>query len=462
MQHGGHITKDLLGPRGVPVGGGGGGPPFGTGAEVYGVSWDGSSTPTLTRTDDSVGWTCEAGVDAGVVTNDADSAEIFGEIVDVDDLGDGYTYVRIPKFYIRKTAVGAARTWQITKGAQGDGYLPACFYDFTNNVELDYVYVGKYPGDIDGGKLRSVAGVYPTINTNIVDFRTAAQANGAGYQQLDVHVMDLLQTLMIIEFATLDLQSIMAGYTAGQYNAAHKLTADTNPAGNTLVVANATGALYEIGQAISVGTSLGGNQRFYGRTITNIQADTPGAGSTTITFDGAAVALTTGDILYNTGYKNGDAIAASSGSVASNSTGKHYCKYRGVVSPYGSVWQFVDGVNINDFQAWVCRDADEYASNLFASPYEQLSYVNHNASGYVVALGHDPARPFAALATAVTDTFGNAAFRDYCYQESGQRIALLGGRWSFGSVAGPFCWTLVNSSAGAGVSIGGRLVRKAG
>jgi len=445
----------------VPVGGGGG-PAFGTGAEVYGVSWDGSSTPTLTRTDDSVGWTCEAGVDAGVVTNDADSAEIFGEIVDVDDLGDGYAYVRIPKFYIRKTATGAARTWQITKGAQGDGYLPACFWDFTNGVELDYVYVGKYPGDIDGGKLRSVAATYPTINTNIVDFRTAAQANGAGYQQLDIHVVDLLQTLMIVEFATLDLQSVMAGYTTGQYNAAHTLTADTNPAGNTLVVANATGALYEIGQAISVGTSLGGNQRFYGRTITNIQADTPGAGSTTITFDGAAVALTTGDILYNTGYKNGDAIAASSGSVASNSTGKHYCKYRGVVSPYGNVWQFVDGVNINDFQAWVCRDADEYASNLFEAPYEQLSYVNHNVNGYVVALGHDPARPFAALATAVTGTYADAGYRDYYYRASGQRIARLGGLWYYGSVAGPFYWRLDYSSASASVFIGGRLVRKAG
>lgn len=449
-----------LATLGVPVGGGG--PAFGTGAAIYGVSWDGSSTPTLTRTDDSVGWTCEAGVDAGVVTNDADSAEIFGEIVDVDDLGDGYAYVRIPKFYIRKTATGAARTWQITKGAQGDGYLPACFWDFDNEVELDYVYVGKYPGDIDGGKLRSVAATYPTINTNIVNFRTAAQANGAGYQQLDVHVMDLLQVLMIIEFATLDLQSIMAGYTAGQYNAAHTLTADTNPAGNTLVVANATGALYAIGQAISVGTSLGGSQRFYGRTITNIQADTPGAGSTTITFDGTAVALTTGDILYNTGYKNGDAVTATSGSVASNSTGKHYCKYRGVVSPYGNVWQFVDGVNINDFQAWVCRDADEYASNLFASPYEQLSYVNHNANGYVVALGHDPARPFAALATAVTGTYADAGYKDYYYQASGQRIALLGGSWSYGSSAGPFFWRLYDSSASAGVSFGGRLVRKAG
>src|SRR5690606_33418600 len=105
-------------------------------------------------------------------------------------------------------------------------------------------------------------------------------------------------------------------YTLGRYAATDLLTADTNPAGNTLVVSNATGAQYRVGQAISVGTSLGGNQRFYGRTITNIQADTPSAGSTTITFDGDPAALSTGDILYNTGWRNGfsGGIDASSGS----------------------------------------------------------------------------------------------------------------------------------------------------
>jgi len=448
----------------VGLGPWGGGAAFGDGAAIYGVSWDGGTSPTLTRTDDSVGWTCQAGVDAGAVTNDADSAEIFGEIVAVDDLGDGYTYVRIPKFYIRKTANGAARTWQITKGAQGDGYLPACFWDFTNNVELDYVYVGKYPGDISGGKLRSVAGVYPTINTNIVDFRTAAQANGAGYQQLDIHVVDLLQTLMFIEFATLDLQSVMYGYANGRYNAGDTLTADTDPAGNTLVVANATGAQYAIGQAISVGTSLGGNQLFYGRTITNIQTDTPGAGSTTITFDGDPVALDTGNIVYSTGWKNGfsSGIAASSGSLTSNSTGKYPCVYRGIENPYGNVWQLVDGVNINNFQAWVCRDADEYASNLVAAPYEQLSYVNHNANGYVVALGHDSARPFAALPTAVTGAYADAGYRDYYYQASGLRIARVGGAWNLGASAGPSFWHCNSTSSVVDVSIGGRLVRKAG
>jgi len=85
----------------------------------------------------------------------------------------------------------------------------------------------------------------------------------------------------------------------------------------------------------------------------------------------------------NTSWKNGFSanIAASSGSLVSNSDGKYPCVYRGIESPYGDIWQFVDGVNITERQAWVCADADDYASNLFASPYEELGYVNGDTLG---------------------------------------------------------------------------------
>lgn len=434
----------------------------GADAKIYGVSWDKSSDPTLTRTDDAVGMVANAGVDGSTPQNDFDAAEIYSEITEVVD-GLGNTFVRIPKFYIKKTDGVGSKTWQISKDPISGGYLPWCFYNFSTSGSYSYIDIGKYTATKDGSsRLESKVNLYPLINDNIVNFRTYAENNGAGYQQLDIHVIDVLQTLFYVEFATLNSQSIMAGFTTGQYSAAHTLTADTSPAGNSLVVSNATGANYEIGQAISVGTSLGGNQRFYGRTITNIQVDTPGAGSTTITFDGAAVEMFIGDILYNTGWKNGwsSAVAASSGSIGSNSSGKFPCMYRGIESPWGNVWQFVDGVNINENQAWVCQDADDYASNLFASPYLQLGYVNHNANGYVSEMGFDAADPFAALPTAIS---GGATtyYSDYYYQNAGQRIARLGGVWSYGTVAGLSCWLLSGTSSGADVTVGGRLLKKA-
>lgn len=429
----------------------------GGGSEVYGVSWDKSSNPALTRTDDAVGMVAAAGVDGGTVTNDFDSAEIFGDISEVTD-ALGNTFVRIPKFYIKKTDGVGYKTWQISRGNFAGAYLPWCFWDFTNSRALPHIDVGKYPATVDGGKMQSIASVYPTINTNIVDFRTYAQANGTGYQQLDTHAVDILQTLFYVEFATLHSQSVMAGYTAGQYSAAHVATV-AELGVNRIIVANAHADLYVAGQAISVGTSLGGNQIFYSRTITSI--DVYDAANKAISFDGATVNIAIGNIVYNTVWKNGfsSGIAASSGSLVSNSTGKHACHYRGIESPYGNVWQFVDGLNINEHQGWVCQDADSYASNLFVPPYLQLGYVNHNADGYPTAMGFDVLNPFAEFPIAVGG--GSATYySDYYYQNTGQRIALVGGYWFGGSVAGLSCWFLFRTSSGAGVSIGTRLVRK--
>jgi hypothetical protein len=435
-------------------------------AAIYGVSWDKSEDPTLTRTNDAVGMTAAVGVDSEPAVNDFDTAEIYREIKEVED-SLGNTFVRIPKFWIRKMDGTSIKTWQISKQHFSGAYLPACFWDFTNGVELDYVYVGKHLGYVDAGVLQSIPDVYPTVNTNIVDFRTAAEANNTvdllGYQQMDIHVYDMLQVLFYVEFATLNSQSIMAGYTAGRYNAADTLTADTSPAGNTLVVSNAVGANYKVGQAISVGTTLGGNQRFYGRTITAIDADTPSSGSTTITFDGDAVELFTGDILYNTAMKTGfsSGITASSGSVSSNTDGKHSFSYRGVESLYGDIWQFVDGVNINENQAWVCRDADDYVSNLFAAPYEELSYINHNGNGYAAEMGLDADLPFAEFPISVTGGADTKYYCDYYYQATGQRIARVGGHWAYGSSAGLSFWRLYYYSSTSSVALGARLLKKA-
>jgi len=454
----GMMRLALLGVPGAQIGGS---VPFGEGGTVYGVSWDGGADPTLTRTDDAVGMVANAGVDMTPVDNDFDTADIYKDITEVTD-ALGNVFVRIPKFYIEKTANGAARTWRISKTGPGStGYLPACFWDFTNNRALDYVDVGKYPASLSGdSKLESKPGVYPLISQNIVQFRGYAQANGPGYQQLDIHVVDALQTLFIVEFATLHSQGVMAGYTSGRYTATELATV-TESNTNRIVVANATAALYRIGQAISVGTTQGGNQVFYGRTIEDI---VPYDGSNmAIEFDGDPVDITAGNLLYNTAWRNDFSgwIAASSGSLVSNSDGKYPMMYRGIENLWGNVYQFVDGVNINDWQAWVCRDASQYASNLFAAPYEQLSYANHDANGYAVEMGQDPDRPFAELPVAIDASAVNSAYKDYYYQASGQRIALWGGCWNSGARAGLSCWYLSSSSSYACVVLGGRLLKKA-
>ena len=428
------------------------------GEAVYGVSWDKTDTP-LTRINGSVGFTAEAGVDAGAATNDFDTAAIYSEFDTFTD-DDSNEFIKIPAFYIRKTDTASKKTWQISKARMPGSYKPWCFYNFTTGTYNDFIYVGKYPAGttLTGGtKLNSLPNEYPLINKNIVEFRTYAEANGTGYQQLDIHVYDMLQVLFTVEFAKLDSQAIMTGWTAGNYAATEVLTADTSAA-NTIVVANTIGAKFAVGQPVGLGTAAGNTSVFYGRNITLIQVDTPGAGSTTITVDGAAFNASTGNVLWNCGWKSGfsSGISASSGSLAHNTNGKNPFMYRGIENLYGNVWQFVDGLNINARQAWFCKDADDYASNVFASPYEQIGYVNKDASGYVKYMGFDAANPMIELPVDVSANF----YKDYYYQSTAQYIAVVGGRWGLGGFAGLWYWYLLYSSANTYVFIGGRLCKK--
>lgn len=433
------------------------------GTPIYGVVWDKGSSPTLVRTDDAIGMVANVGVDNQVVRNDFDYAPIFGEMHEVTDIL-GNVFIRIPKFYIRKTDGPNFKTWQVSKVRYPGFYLPWCFWDFEKSIELPYIDVSKYNASLQDGRLCSTPGVPPLVNTNIVNFRNYARANNdeglKGYQQLDVHVYDVLQTLMYIEFATLDMQSVMRGFVDGRYGVEADVAIISETATNRIVLNSASAAGYRVGQTISAGTSRYGTNVFYGRSILAIEDYD--ADNKAIVFDGEPVDIAAGNLLQNTGAVSGfsDKVAASSGSIGSNAEGKYPCMYRGIENPYGSVWQWVDGVNINYYQSWVCKDAEQYASNLFASPYEMLGYVNSDTNGYVMQMGFDPAFPFAEFPVEVGGT-ASTYYSDYYYCDTGQRVARVGGSLRSGSTAGPSVWYLTASSSHASVNVGGRLVKKA-
>ena len=425
--------------------------------DVYGVSWDKGETPTLTRTDKAIGLIANAGIDDQVVQNDFDSVPIYKAMREVtDDYGN--VFIRIPKVYIRKTDGVGSKTWQVCGTKRPGFYLPWCFWDFANNRELPYIDVGKHKATLSANnKLESKPGSPPLINKNIVQFRDYATANGLGYQQLDIHVIDVLRTLFFIEFATLDAQSVMQGYSSGRYGTESDLATISESATNRIIVSNATAAGYSAGQTISVGTARYGTNVFYGRTITAIEDYD--VDNKAIVFDGELVDITAGNFLQNTGWINGfsSGIAASSGSIVANN-GKYPCSYRGIESLWGDVFQFVDGVNITDRQAWVCKNAAQYASNVFANPYEQLSYINGDTNGYITAMGYDPNFPFAEFPVAISPSVTH--YKDYYYQDVGLRIARFGGYWSSGAGDGLSYWFLGSSSSAARVAFGGRLLKK--
>lgn len=321
----------------------------------------------------------EIGIGSQVVRNDFDNLPIYKEMKRVtDDYGN--VFVRIPKFYIKKTSTAGKLAIQISKTQIQGSYLPKCFWDFSKNKELPHVDVGAYLASlsVDGTKLASKAGVKPLASRSIAQFRTLAMANGVGYQQMDIHVVDMLQCLFYVEFATLDSQSIHPGYTYGNTESA--LTGGT------------------------------------------------------------------------------DGVAASSGAMGIEAT--YQFLYRGIEDLWGNLYQWVDGVNIIDNKAYVCENAANYASDIFAPPYYILSYRNSTANGYTRTMGFDANRPYAQFPNVTAGASATTYYADNYYQDVGQRVALFGGSLSNGTNAGVAFWHMAYASSYVNVAIGGRLVRK--
>ncbi|OPZ93918.1 MAG: hypothetical protein BWY74_00962 [Firmicutes bacterium ADurb.Bin419] len=147
------------------------------------------------------------------------------------------------------------------------------------------------------------------------------------------------------------------------------------------------------------------------------------------------------------------------GSPNSNTSGTNAMKYRGIENLWGNPWQIVDGINIKDHVAYVSRDASKYTSDKFDESYKKVGYTNSNANGYVEELGYDSNYPYVNLPISTVSAHDTSIYKDYYYQYSGNRIALVGGDWYHSNYAGISYWYLYVVSSYTGTTVGSRLVK---
>lgn len=156
---------------------------------------------------------------------------------------DGDVMIEFPKFaYKIKTENGI-----ITVSISNDETVIENDSDYTYDAfsrleegDLNYFYKGAFKGSLDEEeKLRSIAGTKPANNKTIGAFRTAAQANGAHYQQSTYAQLKALQCLYLIKYGNRNGQaavgngvvSARASYVSG-YNTPN--LEDIETATNTL------------------------------------------------------------------------------------------------------------------------------------------------------------------------------------------------------------------------------------
>lgn len=281
-----------------------------------------------------------------------------------------------------------------------------------NGKEHDYIYRGAFEGslydtsasayilddaqvaDFTNDMLCSIANAKPmsglTQNLTRANTRKLAQKRGTGWELDYMASISATQLLMLIEYATFNLQSAIG-------NGAVSKTDDgaTNMAENT-------------GATISLGNASG---------------------------------------------------------VVVNANGIQIVSYRGEENDWGDIWEWKDGGNIKnptpfaDGQYGNLYVADHgFADNTDASPYEDTGIHPAYGEGYISAFGYNENYDWLFIPTEYK---GNSStpVGDYCWNKNpGWRVARLGGKWTYGSGAGAFCWHLTIDASLRTRAIGGRLV----
>ena len=141
--------------------------------------------------------------------------------------------------------------------------------------------------------------------------------------------------------------------------------------------------------------------------------------------------------------------------------GAHSVIYRGIEDIFGNIYQFLDGLNIKDYIAYICYDPTKYASDVFTGDYKAIGYTNATtSSSYIKKLGYDSNNPIIALPIEV-DGSSSTYIPDRYYCNSGNRIARVGGSCGNGTsdIAGLWCWFCSYASSDASSYYGARLLK---
>ena len=456
----------------------------------YGVRFEGAanSGDTVTRLYDAQGLVAGVGTDTQTAVNDFDHIYPWsarrrccgafdetgnfvvnayeGEAGYATDGTGGEVWVEHSLFYYKHIYDGDAEEILISAFPIG-GFLPAPIFVLPDGTVSQKAYTAAYPMATVDGKATSRSGVFSDI-CSLNSAMTTARTLGKNYTATTTAEWYTDCLYMWVEFATRNLQSVMAGASSLPYDNTNTATvAETNV--NRMIVANAVADAFVVGQTIGIGTSLGGTQIASNRVVTAI--DVYDADNKAISFDGSPVNIAVGNIVWSSVYINGtcDHVLSSSGSPVSNTSGKYNCIYRGKETPYGNAFEWISdillkregGGTIEDpyiYDIYYLPDPAKYANGVITDDYIKLNYQLPADNGYIKKLGFDSRYPHLRLPAQLGGS-SSAYYTDYYYPPANDICAAhVGGFVSYGKNDGPCYWychyqpTLISNSRRARLS----------
>lgn len=460
---------------------------YGVTVKQYGARWKGTSSTICERLGDAAGLVANAHKGStDSVQNDFDNIYPWSDMrlcnIDADgnilaydgeptfarDGANGDVMVEIPKFYYKRVKTGVVEEWWVC-AVKLPGYeLHPVFMN--DGQEVSKVFhsaynASSYTDEADSKvKLQSITGVQPRTRTTRANFRTYARNKGSIWSIEDISCINALHILYLVEYANTNSQAALGnGASSLAYSANQKALAETTE-GNEIIISSSYKNTFKVGQRIEIGSGQGvDNKTLTPRTITAITTDEE-AGQTTITFDGNPITIAVGNMIWNVAPLNGtcDELDGKSGWIAGENnytSGYADINYRGIEGFHAKLWRFVDGVNIKDHIVHYANSLSDYADGVYTGKYSAIGYENCKSNGYASAFGYDEKAPWVMFPTAATGS-SSTYLADYYYQNTGERLLLLGGNWLDGSNAGAFSFHCFTSLSYSGLYYGAHLLVK--
>lgn len=215
--------------------------------KIYGVKIDTlNSNPAtaVTYTDSAVGMTGGSAnwdsvfpfnrirpvlLNNGVVTTELNKNDFtktnLNAVADTTSGNAGDVMIEFPKLFWKFDTVGSDLFVRYSERQVDSSWK--CHAHTRGETEKNFAYIGAYLSFNSGGKLRSLSGKTPTATQTIGVFRTQAQANGLGYDQMGYYQLLMLQILFLVRYKSRDSQTALGrGYVDG--NASAIATGNTN------------------------------------------------------------------------------------------------------------------------------------------------------------------------------------------------------------------------------------------
>ena len=442
------------------------------GAPIYGVKrvWNTTSvSDTWERTDASVGMEANPTIGTKVGKDDFSYvmpwAGIVSKCCDLDT-GETVAYIgelgydptkymvltEYPGFYFKRWRDDTYEYVQISAGA------------FDGAVYIEPWEWGRYPSSLMGNKYVSMSGKHPDSRITRATVRSRSKATGEGYYSMDSTSYWAYCMLVLVKYASLNTEEkVCKGYYFLRYTDQDKaLVAEQST--NRIVIALATAANeYLAGNAVEIGTSLGGAQVAKQRLITKVEDYSDGSVTgKAIYFDGDPVNIAVGNIISHCANISGttDSLGMRDGCLVND--GKHAMLLLG--HEHNGQYAFVDNVNRYQGTLYVCYDNTATKDNVGDTDanYKALSITFPTSSGWQLLEGFDPEHPLEMWCEKLGGSSvgkGNGAYL-WSNNNAAWFVLYVFGYAPGGAYAG-LPYVIANNGSGvASWSIGGVLLKK--